>query len=196
MLQRRNQRTSQALLALVGLLAATGISGCFFNSDTGAGFFAERTGQVSFIFVNNTRHRAIFSFGTYDPLDKTPGAVLIQQQRVEAQTTTGFTALNCRRAAAVGTAELIERAQENDFEDNNNFDEEAFTAEVNFSSAPLGSASEGLPTQGTASGRVVFIGSDYDCTDRIIFTFEEDPDAPGGFRIDFASLPQDDDDDL
>ncbi|MGE3181470.1 MAG: hypothetical protein AB7N71_07565, partial [Phycisphaerae bacterium] len=162
------------LIAGVVIAASLSTSGCFVDSNIGAGFFSERSGQISFIFINNTRYRAIFSFGTYDPLDKSPGSILIQQNRVEAQTTTGFTALNCRRAAVVGTQELIERGLEADFDNGNNFDDEAFTAVVNFSSAPLGSTSEGLPTQGTAVGRTVVIGSEFDCRDRGSCTFGDD----------------------
>ena len=33
----------------------------------------ERTGNISMQFINNTRYRAAFSFGTWDASDRTPG---------------------------------------------------------------------------------------------------------------------------
>ena len=71
---------------------------------------------------------------------------------------------------------------------------------VNFSAAPLGDPLEAEPTEGTALPSVVLNGTDFSCarpdinaqtgTGLLIFTFEEDVTAPGGFRIDYEfSLP-------
>jgi hypothetical protein len=65
---------------------------------------------------------------------------------------------------------------------------EAFDTVVHFSSAPAGSTGEGLPTQGTAEGIERLLGVDYSCEDQLVFTFVQDPDAPGGFRIDYQVI--------
>ena len=185
------------LVVAAGAAAANllGAGGCAFSPEFIANNVAERAGPLFFVFNNNTRFRASFSFGVYDDLDRsTRGAVVIQQQRIEAQSTIAPVQLACRRNAVIGTAELLRRAIEADFEDDANFDADAFVPVVNFSSAAADSDAAALPTQGTADGRNLLLGVDFSCQDRLLITFEEDPDAPGGFRIDFAAVPSDDDD--
>ena len=182
------------IIAGAGAAGLLGAGGCSFSPEFIANNVAERAGPVFFTFTNNTRFRASFSFGVYDDLDRTRGAVVIQQQRIEAQSTIAPVQIACRRNSVIGTTELIRRAIEADFEDDANFDADAFVAVVNFSSAPADSDAAALPTQGTAEGRNLLLGVDYACGDRLLITFEEDPDAVGGFRIDFAAVPNDDDD--
>lgn len=192
----RAPRRSGVLLAPLlgaGLACALAVPACF-DADLVRNNVAFRGGNVNFIFVNDTPYRASFTFGMYDALDKSQGAVLTQQIRVEGNSTTSPTQLGCRRNAVIGGSELIRRSVENDFEDDAAFDLDAFSEVVNFSSAPADSESAALPTQGTSLGRNVLLGVDFDCGDRLIFTFVESPDSPGGFRIDFAAVPIDDDD--
>jgi hypothetical protein len=177
--------------AAAGLLGAAGCVGTpdFFANNT-----AFRSGSLNFVFVNDTPYRASFTFGVYDGLDREPGQVLTSQARVEGNSISSATQLGCRREAAVGTQELIRRAIDADFEDSSDFDSDAFVPVVNFSDAASGTPAAGQPTIGTARGRRVLLGVDFDCNDRLIFTFVEDPLAPGGFRIDFTAIPSDDDD--
>ncbi len=172
---------------VVGLWVVLG-GGCT-NTDLFVNLTSERAGNFTAQFVNSTRFRASFTFGTWDSFDRVPpGAADVQQLRVEGQTASAPVTLQCRRNLAIGTGELIERALDNDFDDSANFDADAFNMVVNFSSAPLGSDAEALPTAGTADGRELLLGVDYTCADLVIFTFVDDPDAPGGFRIDFSVL--------
>lgn len=174
-----------------GLLAH---GGCFAGSDFYQNNTTLRTGTLELIFINTTRFRASFTFGSYDALDKTPGAAVVQQLRVEAQSTSAPQSVACRRNAVVGTTELIRRAVDADFEDDDAFDADAFVEVVNFSSAPADDPAAGQPTEGFARGINRLLGVDFDCRDRLFFTFVEDPDSPGGFRIDFSEIPNDDDD--
>ena len=176
--------------ALAAFLAQPGC----FDADIVRNNVAFRAGNLNFIFVNDTPFRASFTFGVYDALDKAQGSVVTEQLRVEANSTTDPQQLACRRNAVIGTQELINRSIEADFEDDAAFDLDAFSVLVSFSSAPADDAAAGLPTQGTALGRNMLLGVDFDCGDRLIFTFVESPDSPGGFRIDFAAVPIDDDD--
>lgn len=73
------------------------------------------------------------------------------------------------------------------------FNGQQFNVVVNFSAAAAGTSAENLPTAGTAEGREVRLGVDYSCGDLAIFTFEQDPNAPGGFRIDYNLIQNDED---
>ncbi len=148
---------------------------------------ADRGGTFGVAFVNNTPYRASFSFGAWDAWDKSPGAVSLNQLRVSANTTTATTNVPCRRNFAIGTQEYLDRVilTETD-RSTQSFDADAFVAYVSFSSAPADSDLAALPTAGTARGVEKLLGADFSCGDEIIFTFVEDPDAEGGFRIDFV----------
>ncbi|TWT40374.1 hypothetical protein RAS1_40820 [Phycisphaerae bacterium RAS1] len=158
---------------------------------------AERTGNVTLQFVNNTGFRAAFTFGSFDSLDRiNPGVVQLQQLRVEANTSSAAVNLTCRRNIALATKEFVDRVIETDTDNSTaNFDRDAFGEVVNFSDAPANSEFASQPTAGTAKGREVLLGVDYSCNDRLIFTFEADPSAPGGFRIDFVAILDEDEPD-
>jgi hypothetical protein len=98
-------------------------------------------------------------------------------------------------------AELIRLLNENSRNPAINItDERALITGVNFSTAPLGDPLEAEPTEGTSLGREVLLGVDFTCdrnsiadqtgTGLLIFTFEDDAGAPGGFRIDYQFVDQ------
>lgn len=166
--------------------------GC--STDFIANQTAERQGNITVQFINNTSFRAAYTFGTYDSLDRNPpGPVTLQQLRLEPGTSTPV-ALLCRRNFAIGTQEMFDRIVDTDADEAANFDADAFDTTVHFSSAPADSDAAALPTEGTAAGRELLLGVDFQCDDRVLITFEQDPNAPGGFRIDFAVLPDTSDD--
>lgn len=178
------RRLSLAALALLPLATA----GCFIE------FFStiseELTGNVSVVFINNTSARAALTFGSYDPLQLDPPAPAnVQQTRIEANTTSQTFSVVCRRTVAIATQDLVDRVVLTNGDDAAGFDREAFNAEVNFSNAPADSDAAALPTVGIALGREVRVGVDYKCGDQLIFTFVQDAEADGGFRIDFSVIP-------
>jgi hypothetical protein len=149
----------------------------------------ERTGDITVVFVNNTPYAAAFSFGTYDAWDRSPpGQMDFQQVRVEANTTNAAVTLQCARNAAVASTGLVQRATALNQPAETDFVPEQFDSTVHFSEAPSGSAIANLPTAGSALGVEKLLGVDYSCGDQLIFTFNEDPDAEGGFRIDFENV--------
>ena len=148
----------------------------------------ERTGNITVVFVNNTDADASFSFGTWNAWDRSPGAIDFQQNTVPAHTVSDAATLTCERNAAIGTDDLVERVLATSAADTDTFDPEAFDSVVHFSRAEGTSSAGELPTEGTALGLEVLLGIDYSCEDQIIFTFNADPDAPGGFRIDFEVI--------
>lgn len=171
----------------IALAAAGALSGC--RPEFFANQFQERSGNISYLFVNNTPFRASFTFGNYDPLDLPAGPVNFMQLRLEGFTSSAAIDLECRRIAAVGTPELVERIIRVMGDSQDNFDADALSATVNFSAAPSTSEAAALPTAGTARGLERRLGVEFTCADRLVFVFQEDPSAPGGFRIDYSVIP-------
>jgi hypothetical protein len=175
-------------LSMAGLLA--GVAGC---GDLWQNLTTERTadrgGTIAVAFVNNTPYRASFSFGAWDAWDKSPGAVSLAQLRVEAGTATAPQSVPCRRNFAIGTQEFMDRVVVTRTDESTaNFDPDVFVEGVNFSSAPTGSDAAALPTEGTARGVEKLLGVDFSCGDELVFTLVQDPDAEGGFRMDFELI--------
>ncbi|MBX3395477.1 MAG: hypothetical protein KF841_08915 [Phycisphaerae bacterium] len=184
--------TSCGLDAIGNLTSAT--------SDLGPG------GQIiprvlRIAFINNTNFRAIFTFGSYDQLNQETIPTNIGQVRLEANSTSTTFTQPCRRTFSVGGAELIRLIKENrNSPQVNIIDERALIVGVNFSGAALGDPLEAEPTEGTATGSVKLVGVDYTCarndirqqtgTGLLVFTFEPDGAAPGGFRIDYQFFEQ------
>jgi hypothetical protein len=180
-------RRNVAVSGLLAGLAATSLSLVAGCSDTvWRNLTKERTGNISMQFINNTRYRAAFSFGTWDASDRTPGPVTLQQLRVPANTSSTAATVPCRRNAAVGTKNFVDRvvATKTD-QTTTTFDPDSFDKVVHFSAAASDSDAAALPTAGTALGVEKLLGVDYSCADLLIFTFWEDPDAEGGFRVDY-----------
>lgn len=171
---------------VVGLLGAW-LPGC--TSDTADYFTEEIFGNINVQIVNNTPYRASFTFGTYNDLDRNgPGPVDVRQRRLEAHGVTEVIDVFCRRELAIGTQALVDRILATDSDETEDFDRDAFSDRVNFSSAPADDPAAALPTVGTANGVLTRLGVDFACNDTIIFTLQEDPNAPGGFRIDYILL--------
>ena len=161
------------------------------------GQIVERTLQVS--FINNTNFRAIFTYGAYNPLDQDTIPTFFGSLRLEANTASAQIAQPCRATFSVGGDELIRLI--NEYESNPNItvtDVRALVRGVYFSGAPLGDPLEAEPTEGTATGLVRVLGVDYTCnrpdiadpvgTGLLIFTFEQDATATGGFRFDYSFI--------
>ncbi len=175
----------RAVLTATAFVTALAIAGC----DLVYNMIEERSGNVTILIINNTPYRASFTIGSYDAWDRNPpGRVEFEQRRLEAHSTEPTFGLACKRNIAIGTQALVDRILDTDGDDRSGFDADAFDDVVHFSSAPVDSTAAALPTVGTAQGIEVLLGVDFACEDELIFTFEEDPDAPGGFRIDFSVL--------
>jgi len=175
-------------VVLAGALVALGPLSC--SGVTFRNLTKEKTGNVSVVFVNTTSARAAFSFGSYDAWDRSPGPVTLQQARVEAFTTNAPVSIPCRRNVAIAGEDFVRRVVITRADENlATFDPNQFAEVVHFSDAPAGDEpAASLPTAGTARGREVLLGVDFSCGDQLIFTFVEDPDAPGGFRVDFEVI--------
>jgi len=186
---------------VVGLFACTPNS--LFNnlaarSDFGAGGIpVPRAVQVG--FINNTPFRAVFTAGSYDQLNNNGVPTNFVQLRLEGNATTAQIPQPCRGVYSVGSAELVRLIELNRNSPNVNItDNAALITGVNFSGAALGDPLEAEPTEGTAVGLESLVGVDFTCertdirqntgTGLILYTFEQDAMAPGGFRIDFTFI--------
>jgi hypothetical protein len=153
---------------------------------------AERSGSITVRVINTTPYTAAFSYGSWDAWDRSPpGPVQMQQLVLAANSSSAPATVTCARNFSVGTRAFIERAEVVDAPETlPNFNPDAFDSVVHFSNIPPGNPGAALPTVGTALGDARLLGWDYACGDELIFTLVEDPDAEGGFRIDFSVIPE------
>jgi hypothetical protein len=149
----------------------------------------ELTGDITLVFNNTTSADAGFSFGTWNELDRNPpGAINFQQSTVPAFTISDPVTIACARNTAVATQPLVDRVLATKADVTDTFIPEIFDSVVHFTVADSSSSAAGLPTAGTANGLELLLGVHYSCADEIIFTFVEDHDAPGGFRVDYEVI--------
>jgi len=159
--------------------------------ETGAGNFynqtATRRGNILIGFVNNTSARAVFAFGGYDPNDEdtTPDFGTL---RLNGNNSSNQITQPCRRFFTVGGATLVSLVQKRGLDVTD--PPALISGQVNFSTAPANDPLATQPTEGTAEPIFVDIGKEYLCDGLLLFSFNEDSMAPGGFRIDFTFVPQ------
>lgn len=205
---RAGTRIRHAVTALAciagGLLACTSTALQNFTSPTSNLIlpFGQQTPRAIIVgFVNNTPFRAIFTFGGYNTLDDDSVPTLFGQLRLEGNTSSAQLNQPCRKVFSVGGDELIRLIELNSNSPTINVnDPDALIRGVNFSSAPANDPLAAEPTEGTAVGLDRLVGVDFTCertssqqatgTGLLIFTFEQDAMAPGGFRIDYMFIPQ------
>ena len=170
------------VLALAAAWAYTALSGC--TSQVVLNLTKAKTGNITIVFANTTPYAAGFSFGTWDAWDRGPGTAQLLQLSVDPHTSSTAQTATCARNLSVATQRFVDRVLATNADQTTSFIPEIFDSVVHFTQAPTGSQVTGLPSAGTAAGVELLLGVDYSCADEIIFTFVEDPDAPGGFRVD------------
>lgn len=197
---RRSVMRAATIVMSIVAGSACGMN-ALLNSSSASSDFALPTGApapraIQVGFLNNTPFRAIFTAGAYDGLDDGTIPTNILQGRLEGNTASAQVAQPCRRVYSVAGDELIRLVELNRENPQVNVtDEAAMEPFVKFSGAALGDPLEAEATEGTAVGSVRNIGVDFTCarsdasqttgTGLLIFTFEQDATAPGGFRVDF-----------
>lgn len=188
---RRTRIVSRALLgaglAVAGLLAcSTNVDLLGFARGQFLNFTTQRTGNVLIGFVNNTAARAVFTFGGYEPLNETTDPTF-GQLRLEAGTSSAQITQVCRRTFSIGGADLIRLVQSSGQSIN---DTKALVNGVNFSTAPTTDPLGTEPTAGKAAALTLLQGDDYLCAGLLLFSFDADPSAAGGFRITYRFIPE------
>jgi hypothetical protein len=170
------------LLALAAAAAFTVAHGC--TGQIVLNLTKERTGNITIVFINTTSLTAGLSYGPWDAWNRSPGEVQLLQVSVDPHATSPTQTATCARNLSVATQRFVDRVLATKADQTDTFIPEIFDTVVHFTRAPTDSDVSGLPTDGTAAGVELLLGIDYSCGDEIVFTFVEDPDAPGGFRID------------
>lgn len=165
-----------------GLLCLSLITSC--TPTAWLNLTVTRRGTITIGFVNNSPHRANFTFGGYDPTDQATVPVF-GQLRVEGNASSAQQTQACRRVFSVGGAELIRLIDRQNLTVN---DAPALHEDIFFSSAPANDPLAAVPTEGTAVRRELFLGVDYLCAGVLLFTFVQDAASPGGFRMDYTFI--------
>ena len=188
--------------AIAGLFVAAGLglAGCGADfSNLTASFGGDTTGargKVQVVFINNTPHRAVFTFGTYDQTDQSSKPDFRQFSNdpagliLEGDKTSLIGSLNCARVFSIGGPRmlaLIQKnlpdatlAQEAMIEGVEFFRVEAATGDAAAAPAPV--------SQGKAPPFEALLGVDFPCNALLVVRFEIDDLGPAPFRTDFELI--------
>ena len=181
-------------MAMACLSLSLGCTPAFFNNTTTLG--GDTPGgrsNVNVAFINHTPFRAIFTYGTYDPRNSAFTPQFKQffvdpdpANRLEGNSESTIVSLQCGRALAVGTQDLIDAIRDSKPETPPN--ETALQAGIAFSDKPLDDPAADQPTAGRAVGVTTYQGAEFQCDSLLVYTFEVDATQPGGFRIDLSVI--------
>lgn len=203
----------------MGLLMSLMSAGCadfyFNNTSSLGGDTPGLRGDVEVAFVNNTPYRALFTYGTYDPLNLDQNqffAFPVQfeqfslddnaRYRLERNSTSNTFTFACGRAMALGTETLAELIEDNDIRETTSgapvytqflrpvvgSDGEQDIAGIAFTDRALDDPDAGASIVAWAEPVVTLQGAEYQCESRIIYTFEQDDTQPGGIRVDIEVI--------
>jgi len=186
-------RTTLAI-ACVATACASCTEDVYLNltSPLGDGDQVGSRSDFSATFVNNTPYRAIFTVAAFNHFNQQAVPNDVQQFAdgqddtavLEGNTAAGPFTFQCNRALSIGGIQMLERLVDSAV-DPSQLNQDALMTGVGFSAAALGDPLATLPTEGTADPLDIWQGSAFQCESLIVVTFEQDPNAPGGFRIDY-----------
>jgi len=191
-------RTGAVGLVVALLLLSSGCTADTFLNQTASrgGELAGGSGNIDVIFINNTPHRAVFTYGTYNNTDQF--AVPAARQFVgdaggatlEGDTFAEAVVLPCDRVFSIGDSELLRLIQENmDEATLETLDPDVLVEGMAFSSAALGEEHAGLATEGFAPAVRALLGVDFPCGSVVIIRLEIADVGPAPFRADFEIIP-------
>lgn len=181
--------------------ALVGVAGCgeqFANLSASLGSSrAGGRGNVGVLFINNTPHRAVFTFGSYDQTDQfsepdfkqfgldDPGVTL------DGNSSSAILSIECARVLGIGSPSLLRLIEEN--LPDVTLDDDAFIEGVEFFSLPPengdGEDTSEPVRQGVAPPFEALLGVDFPCGALLIIRFEFDDLGPDPFRTDFELIP-------
>lgn len=174
-------------------LSATGCGPTFFNQTASlGGETAGRRGNVQVLFINNTPHRAVFTYGTFDQTDQfaeprfeqfEPGEF---DRTLEGDSQSGIRTLTCGRVFSIGSEALQDAMRLNLPEDD--YNDEALIEGVEF--LEIGDGADSEPSRaGSAPPFEALLGVDFACGSLLIIRLEFDDVGPSAFRVDFEVVP-------
>jgi hypothetical protein len=207
---RRIISSSLLTVATCGVL----LCGCtdFLTNRTASlgGTVAGTRGTVTVLFINNTPHRAVFTYGTYDQTDPsfTPDfaqftleglSVLDADETSTLAETNDDATLACARVFSIGSPDLFELIRDNVSDDVlDDLDDAAMHEGVEFFDMPAedDEADEEAEPQsrGFAPPFEALLGTDFPCNSLLILRFEiDDANPDAAFRVDFEMIPSESD---
>jgi hypothetical protein len=175
------------------VLATFFLAGCgeFWRNQTASlgGALAGTRGTIRVVFLNNTPHRAVFTYGTLDQLDSDSRPDFAQFLRDEAPMlngdgTSAIVTLDCGRVFSIGSPQLLRSIEEN--LPNAPLSQDALVSGVEF--VELAEDGGEPATRGTAPAFEALLGVDFPCNSLLVLRFEFDDLNPGQFRTDFEVL--------
>ena len=182
------------VVVLAGLAGTTGCIDLFANQTTSlGGSTAGDRGQIQVATINNTPYLAVFTFGTYDQLDRFSEPDFWQfsfnndadETRLEPNDNSGIIVRDCGRVFSVGGPEMLELIEVN--LPGTTVQDGAFVEGVDFYSLD----EDGEPDEliGSAPPLEAWLGVDFPCNALLILHLEIDDFGPEPFRVDFELIP-------
>ena len=150
-------------------------------------------GTVRVLIINNTPHRAVFTFGSYDQTnpDFVPDFRQFGPQdadaNLEGNASSSIMAVECGRVFSIGSQRLEDLVRDNVAGED--FDPDSFSAGVEFFSVVGSGDDETLTSEGTAPPFEALLGVHYPCNALLIFRLEFNDAGAEPFRIDFELIP-------
>jgi hypothetical protein len=185
------------MLCCLGLLLASAGCGDFFLNQTASlgGSTAGDRGTVTAVFINNTPHRPVFTFGVYDNTDRTSQPEFRQFDLngedliLDGNSISDPVNFDCGRVFSVGGASLLEFVEENIRDPE--LVEEAFIEGIEFYREEDDPDTGDPVLIGTAPGMdPLLLGVDFPCNALLIFRFEfDDVSEEHEFRVEFELIP-------
>ena len=182
-------------------LVVPGIAGCgeaFVNLTASlGGDWAGERGTIRVLFINNTPHRAVLTFGSYDQTDQFSQPDFAQYglsefgATLDGNSSSQIISIECARVFSIGGPDLLALIEQNLSEAA--LDEDAFIEGIEFFSIPSDDAEgddSGNPVnEGSAPPFEALLGVDFPCNALLIIRFEFDDLGPDPFRVDFELIP-------
>ncbi len=186
-------KAAGALMAAV-MLTALGCADVLSGATASlGGDAAGERGDVRVLFINNTPHRAVFTVGTYDPLDEFSVPVFSQfgfegdELTLPGDTESAIGAVPCARIFSIGSSRLFTLIEAN--EPDAELIAEASQDGVAFFGEGEAEAEGDPVSEGTLSAFEARLGSDFPCGALLIIRFEINDVGDEPFRIDFEMVP-------
>jgi len=204
----RKETISRLTMIILSAVAGCGVALPNLTASLG-GDVAGGRGRVRVVFINNTPHRAVLTYGAYDqgdqfsrpdfkqfvPAEDGTGATL------EGNSTSDVISLACGRVFSIGSPRLLELIEAN-LPDADR-DADALVVGVDFfevrsdvggdDTDPVSGepGDQGSAKAGVAPPFEAFLGVDFPCNALLIVRFEFDDLEPDAFRVAFEFIPSD-----
>lgn len=187
--QCHNNYTRLTILVMLVVLAGCNLDFVNLTASLG-GSSAGQRGVVRVVVINNTPHRAVMTFGTFDPANQDAPASFDQLGLddsgliLEGGEVSSVRAVLCGRVFSVGGADLLQRIS--DTTDVADVDTQALVDGVAFFEVSAGTTTTMNPMPvGQASAMELLIGREFACESLLMLRLEINDPGPQPFRIDY-----------